>query len=133
MVALRAGASASVFVSFVGDDEIGSKVLKSLNECGLDTKYVKVVNGYKTEINEQYLDEVTKDYTLKRGPSELSQNYSFEMVDEYKQDIKLSDIVILVSKQPKDFLCKVMDFSYENKKMIAYNNISQKIRYRRYK
>lgn len=119
IAALRAGAKKSTLISFVGDDEIGAKVLKSLKKCGLETKYVKTIKGYKTEINEEYLDPITKDYSLKRGPSEISQNYSPEMVDEYHSEISNSDVVILVTKQPKEFLTKVINKCYSLGKITA--------------
>ena len=36
----------SMLVSFVGDDEIGKRVLESLTHCGIDTRFVKVVKGH---------------------------------------------------------------------------------------
>ncbi len=119
VAALRAGAKKSTLVSFVGDDEIGFKVLKSLKNCGLETKYIKIVSGGGTEINEQYLDEITKDYTLKRGPSELSQYYTVQMVKEYENEINEADIVIMVSKQPKEFLIELINTCYKKNKLTA--------------
>ena len=113
LAAKRAGAD-SMLISFVGDDEIGKKVLDSLNNCGIDTRFIKVINGETTEINHQILDEVTKDYSLIRFPSPLSQYYTKEMVSEYKEWILKADAVILVSKQNKDFLEEVINFCYKN-------------------
>ncbi len=111
----RASGGKSTLVSFVGDDEIGKKVFASLKNCGINTQYIKTIEGASTEVNHQYLDETTKDYKLKRFPSPLSQNYTPAMVGEYKDEILKSDIVILVSKQPKDFLTAVIDFCFNNK------------------
>lgn len=109
----RAGAN-SMLVSFVGDDEIGKKVLESLNNCGIDTRFIKVVSGKSTEVNHQILDETTKDYSLIRFPADLSYIYTKEMVDEYKNWILKADAVILVSKQNKEFLDEIIDFCYKN-------------------
>lgn len=114
LAAKRAGAK-SILVSFVGDDEIGSKCLESLKSCGIETQYVNVVRGKETEINIQYIDRETKDYTLERGPAELSQNYDASMVQEYKDLILKADFVVLVSKQPKDFLTEMINFCYNHK------------------
>lgn len=113
LAAKRAGAD-SMLISFVGDDEIGSKCLKSLTDCGIDTRFVETIAGESTEINHQYIDKITRDYTLKRGPANLSQNYSPDMVEKYKDYILQADFVILVSKQPKDFLTAVIDFCDSN-------------------
>lgn len=114
LAAKRAGAK-SMLVSFVGDDEIGKKVLESLTNCGIDTRFVKVVEGQSTEINHQILDRETRDYTLQRFPSPLSQYYTPNMVEEYKHWILKADAVILVSKQNKDFLETIIDFCFEHK------------------
>lgn len=113
LAAKRAGAN-SMLISFVGDDEIGGKVLKSLNDCGLDTRFVKTIKGESTEVNHQFIDPVTKDYELKRFPSPLSQYYTPQMVEEYKDYILNADAVILVSKQNKDFLEEAINFCYKN-------------------
>ena len=65
VAAKRAGAD-SMLVSFVGDDEIGHKCLESLQQCGVDIRFVTVVSGESTEVNTQLLDRETKDYTLER-------------------------------------------------------------------
>lgn len=109
----RAGAE-SMLISFVGNDEIGKKCVESLTNCGIDTRFVKTVPGETTEINHQYIDKITRDYTLKRFPANLSQNYSPSMVDEYKDFILKASFVILVSKQPKDFLTAMINFCSEN-------------------
>lgn len=113
VAAKRAGAS-SMLISFVGDDDIGTKVLNSLNDCGIDTRFVEIVNGVVTEVNHQLLDEKTKDYSLIRFPSPLSQYYNPEMVDKYKHWILKAAAVILVSKQNKDFLETIIDFCHKN-------------------
>lgn len=113
-VAVKRAGAKSMLVSFVGDDEIGKKALESLNKCGLDTRFVEIVKGESTEINYQLVDRVSGDYTLERGPANLSQNYDVSMVDKYKKYILKADCVVLVSKQPKDFLKAVIDFCYEN-------------------
>lgn len=113
VAAKRAGAK-SMLISFVGDDDIGKRVLKSLNDCGVDTRFIEVVKGVKTEINHQLLDEKTKDYSLVRFPSPLSSYYTPEMVEKYKDWIKKAAAVILVSKQNKDFLEEIIDFCYQN-------------------
>ena len=113
LAAKRCGAD-SMLISFVGDDEIGTKVLASLKKCGIDTRFIKIVNGESTEINHQILDKKTKDYSLIRFPSPLSQYYTPVMVKEYEEWIKKADAVILVSKQNKDFLEEIIDFCYKN-------------------
>lgn len=70
LAAKRAGAD-SMLISFVGDDEIGKKVLESLNNCGIDTRFIKVIEHESTEINHQIFDPKTKDYSLVRFPSPL--------------------------------------------------------------
>lgn len=113
VAAYRAGAD-SVLVSFVGDDDIGSKVLKSLEECGLDIKYITVVKDASTEINVQYWDSKTKDYELHRGPASLSNKYDRSMLKIYREEILKASAVNLVSKQPKEFLTDVIEFCYDN-------------------
>ena len=113
LAAKRAGAD-SMLISFVGDDEIGKKVLESLNNCGIDTRFIKVIEHESTEINHQIFDPKTKDYSLVRFPSPLSQYYTPDMVETYKEWILKADAVILVSKQNKDFLEAIIDFCYEN-------------------
>ena len=110
----RAGAD-STLVSFVGDDEIGKKCLESLNKCGINTKYIAVAKGENTEINHQLLDRETKDYDLKRFASPLSQWYGKDTVKQYEKEILSSNFVILVSKQPHDFLIEAINFCHENK------------------
>ena len=113
LAAKRAGAN-SMLISFVGGDEIGKRVLESLNNCGIDTRFVKIVENESTEINHQILDSKTKDYSLVRFPSPLSQYYTPDMVETYKEWILKADAVILVSKQNKDFLEAIIDFCYDN-------------------
>ena len=114
LAAKRAGAN-SMLVSFVGEDEIGRKVLESLTNCGIDTRFVRVVSGQSTEINHQLLDRETRNYDLVRFPSPLSDFYYPEMVEEYKEWILKANAVILVSKQNKDFLEAMIGFCHEHK------------------
>ena len=116
IAALRAGGTGteSMLISFVGNDEIGKKCKESLKANGIDTRFIKTVKGESTEVNHQYIDRETRDYTLKRFPANLSQNYSPDMVKKYKSYILKSDFVILVSKQPKDFLTETINFCYEH-------------------
>ena len=116
IAALRAGGpgTESMLISFVGDDEIGKKCKESLAANGIDTRFVKVVKGQTTEINHQYIDRETRDYVVKRFPANLSQNYSPDMVQKYKSYILKADFVILVSKQPKEFLTEIINFCYDH-------------------
>ena len=113
-VAARKAGADSTLISFVGDDEIGKKVLASLDHFGIDTKYVTVVKGAATEINTQILDRITRDYELERGPAELSYRYTPAMAGQYSKEILRADFVILVSKQPKDFLTEVINLCHAN-------------------
>ena len=113
IAAYRAGAK-SMLISFVGDDEIGKKVFQSLKDSGLDTTFVTVAKGESTEINHQYYNKITKDYEVERFPSPLSQWYTPDMVEKYSEYILKANYVILVSKQPKDFLSAMINFCYEN-------------------
>ena len=115
VAAKRASGGISTLVSFVGDDEIGKKCLESLNKCGIDTRYITVVKGENTEVNHQLLDRETKDYELKRFASPLSQWYGKDTVRMYEKEILDSNFVILVSKQPKEFLTEAINFCHENK------------------
>lgn len=124
-VAAKRGGADSILISFVGDDDIGKYVLNSLIECGMDEKYIKVVKGAKTEVNIQLLDPITKDYELERGPAELSQNYSCEIIKEYEDVLKRASCINLVSKQPKDFLNEVINFAYLNN-ITTYLTVSHK-------
>ena len=113
VAAKRAGAK-SVLISFVGDDEVGKYVLKSLIECGMDKKYIKVIKGANTEVNIQLLDPKTKDYDLERGPAELSQNYQTKMIEIYESLLLKADCINLISKQPKEFLKAIIEFGYKH-------------------
>ena len=124
VAAKRAGAD-SILISYVGDDDIGKYVLDSLVKCGMSDKYIKIVPNAKTEVNIQLLDPITKDYDLERGPAELSQRYYSEMVSEYEELLKKSSTINLVSKQPKDFLCAVINFAHENN-IPSYMTVSHK-------
>jgi ribokinase len=104
----------SILVSFVGDDPEGQQVLESLRNCGIDTQFVFVVEGVPTEVNHQYLHPDTKDYRLERFSAILADHYTSDMVEQYKEQILGADFVILVSKQPKDFLTATIDFCYAN-------------------
>ena len=113
LAAKRAGAN-SMLISFVGDDEIGKRVLDSLNNCKIDTRFIKTIKNQSTEINHQILDPKTKDYSLIRFPSPLSQYYTPDLVKTYEEWILKANAVILVSKQNKDFLESIIDFCYNN-------------------
>ncbi|MCL2280286.1 carbohydrate kinase family protein [Candidatus Saccharibacteria bacterium] len=106
----------SMLVSFVGNDENGKYVLDSLAKRGFKTDYIKVIEGELTEVNIQLLDPKTKDYELERGPNELSQYFTPEMVNEYREQILAADFVVLVSKHNYDFLVRIINFCYENNK-----------------
>ncbi len=117
----RAGAY-SMLVSFVGDDEVGKICLDSLKSTGIDTQFIKTIKGAATELNQLYLSGNETEYTLKRFPSTLPQRYFPETVKEYQEYILKSDCVILVSKQPKDFLIAMIEFCYENNIPVALTN-----------
>lgn len=121
VAAKRAGAD-SMLISFVGDDEVGKLCLESLKSTGVDTRFVKKVKGEATELNHLYLIGDNTEYNLKRFPSNLPQHYSPQMVKEYEEYILKADCVILVSKQPKDFLTSMIEFCYENNIPVALTN-----------
>lgn len=113
VAAKKAGADA-MLISFVGNDEFGGKVIESLKEGGIDTRFVKTVEGETTEVSEQILNKETGEYTVTRLPTKLPQYYYPSMVEEYKEWLLKADAVLLVSKQNKDFLEAMIDFCYKH-------------------
>jgi sugar/nucleoside kinase (ribokinase family) len=108
------GAAVSMIVSFVGNDDMGKEVLRSFDERGLDRRFVFVVDGEQTEWNRQYIIKESRDYDLERGPAELAKHYSPDMVEEYAEQILEASFVILISKQPKEFLTATIEFCHEH-------------------
>jgi fructokinase len=56
----------TVFVSAVGDDELGGEALEKVAQLGLDTRHIRTVAGKPTGTVRVFLNEGQPDYDIKR-------------------------------------------------------------------
>lgn len=112
VAASRAGYRVKM-ISLVGDDEIGRKTLKNLENNGIDCSAVKVLKGVKSDSCKIYVS-LDGENDIHRS-KEAIENFHVGMIEEYADVIKNAEIVVTQSKMPKDVYTALIDFCYANK------------------
>ena len=111
VAAARAGYKVKM-ISVVGDDEVGYKTLKNLEDNGVDVSAVKIKQGVKSDSCKIFvsLDGANDIHRNK----EAIQKFNVELIEEYADLIKNAECVITQSKVPKEVYLVLIDFCYQN-------------------
>ncbi len=111
VAAARAGYRVKM-ISVVGDDEIGYKTVKNLENNGVDCSAVKVLKGVKSDSCKIYVSvEGANDI---HRCKEAIEKFNVGMIQEYADIIKNAEVVITQSKMPKEVYGELINFCYKN-------------------
>lgn len=114
VAASRAGAKVAI-ITRLGKDYIGDTIFKELQYNGVFTNSVEMVEGLKNDCAKIYIDNVTKDNTIKRENGAID-SFKSGMIDRYSSVLLNSKIIVAQMKAPKEFSERLINFCYEYKK-----------------
>lgn len=99
-------------ISIVGDDEIGEKTIKNLQDNGVDVSAVKVLKGVKSDSCKIYvsIDGTNEIVRCK----EAIEKFDLSLIHENEEIIKNAEFVITQSKMPKEVYSSLIEFCYAN-------------------
>lgn len=117
IAAARAGGSVAI-ISRLGNDSIGKTILDNLAYNGVDTSYVELVDGLSNDVSNIYINLKDKDNDIKRQFGAIDSFYA-DMIDKYSDVLLSSSIIVCQLKVPKDVTVRLINFCYENNKMLV--------------
>lgn len=116
VAAARAGAKTTI-ITKLGNDKIGKSILENLRHNNVDTSNVKMVNDLQNDYANIYISIKDKDNDIHRFNGAIN-SFSTDMVDNYREVLLNSKIIICQLKVPKEVTEKLIDFCYENNKLL---------------
>ena len=111
VAAARAGYNVKM-ISIVGDDEIGYKTIKNLENNGIDCSAVKIMKGVKSDSCKIYVS-IEGGNDIHRC-KEAIEKFNVGMIKENAEIIKNAEVVITQSKMPKEVYTALINFCHEN-------------------
>ena len=117
VAAARAGAKVA-FISKIGNDEIGMKILDNLKYNNIDVRGVEIVDGLENDYADIYIDIAEKDNEIIRHGNCID-SFTPDMVERNKDIILNSTIVVCQLKCPIEVTEALLEFcNKHNKKVI---------------
>jgi len=116
VAAARAGAKVTI-LSRVGKDEIGKEIIDNLAYNGVNISNVEVVEGLVNDCSDIYINIKDKDNDIRRVSGAIN-SFSEDIIDRYADVIMESNIIVCQLKIPKEVTVKLIQFCYENNKML---------------
>lgn len=116
VAAARAGAKTTI-ITRVGKDEIGQKILDNLQFNLVDTSNVEMVEGLQNDYATIQINIKDKDNQIKRFNGAID-SFTPNMIEDYKHVLLNSKIIVCQLKCPKEVTKKLIDFCYENNKLL---------------
>ncbi|QGS51624.1 ribokinase [Spiroplasma tabanidicola] len=114
----KLGASVKM-IGHVGNDENGNISIKNLMDNSIDTKYVKKVSNYTTQIANIVVDDNGDNLLI----VDVGANFSFtrEEVEDYKHLIDEADIVLTQLETSIEFIEEFLKYAKEKNKIVILN------------
>lgn len=107
--AARFGAKTAMF-GCVGSDENGAAMIKKLSDAGVDTKYIRVVDGVTTGLAIITLGDNDNTIIVVPGANERADR---SYIDSIKEELLSYDIVLLQHEIPLDTVYYIIDICKE--------------------
>ena len=116
VAASRAGGKV-VFISRIGKDDIGNKMLENLRYNQVDVSGVEVLDDIENDYSDIYINIIDKDNKIVRH-GEAIDSFTTDMVDNNEKLILNSTIVVCQLKCPLEVTEHLLDFCYKNNKKV---------------
>lgn len=116
VAASRAGAKTTI-ISRIGKDDIGKSILENLNFNMVDTCNIEMVEGLENDCSKILINIKDKDNEIERFSGAIN-SFSPDMIDRYSNVLLNSKIIVCQLKVPKEVTEKLINFCYENNKML---------------
>ena len=116
VAASRAGARTTI-ITKLGKDDIGNNILENLRFNMIDTSNVILVDNLENDHSNIYIKIKDKDNEIKRFNGAIN-SFTESMVDDYKDVLLNSKIIVCQLKTPKKVTEKLINFCYDNNKFL---------------
>ena len=115
--AARAGAYTAI-IGPVGNDENGKFLIENAKKNGVDTSYVEVIEGIKTDWAKIKIRYEDKDNDIQRMSGEAINELKPELIRKNKDVLLKSKTIVAQLKCPKETTEELIDFCYDNNKTL---------------
>ena len=112
VAASRAGARTTI-ITRLGNDDIGTKICENLEKNNIDISNVELIDQLDNDAAYIYVNERDKDNDIKRVVGAID-SFTEDMIDDYKDILLSSKIVVAQMKIPKEVSIRLINFCYEN-------------------
>lgn len=113
----KAGAK-TIIITRLGNDDIGKKIFENFKEYNVITSCVEFEDGLENDYSNIYINAQDKDNTIERHSGAIN-SFTVDMIDKYKDIILDSKIIVCQLKMPKEVTTKLINFCYENDKVLV--------------
>ena len=100
-------------ISKIGEDYIGEIILNNLRTNKVNINSIDVSEDLKNDCCKIYIDYKTKDNEIVRENGSIN-NFSVDMIEQHKQTLLNSKIIVAQMKIPKEVSIALINFCYEN-------------------
>lgn len=116
IAAARAGAKTTI-ISRIGKDAEGLKIIDNLKYNNVDTSNVEMISDVENDYSNIYINISDKDNEIKRFGNAID-SFDISMIDNHKQELLNSTIVVAQLKCPIEVTERLINFCYENNKIL---------------
>lgn len=116
VAAAKAGAKTTI-ITRIGKDKIGKEILDNLNYFNIDTSNVEEIENLENDYSNIYINIKDKDNEIKRFSGAIN-SFTVDMIDQYKDIILNSKIIVCQLKIPKEVTIELINFCYKNNKIL---------------
>ena len=116
VAAARAGAIVA-FISRIGKDDIGNRIIENLKYNGVDTNRVDIVEGLENDYSDIYINILDKDNEIIRHGKAID-SFTVDMIENNKDVLLNSTIIVCQLKCPLEVTEALLDFCSKNNKKV---------------
>lgn len=116
VAAARAGAQTTIISKLVKDTQ-GYKIIENLRYNNVDVSNIEMVENGENDYSNIYINIADKDNDIKRFGNAID-SFTTDMVDNHKDVILNSTIVVAQLKCPIEVTERLIDLCYKNKKIL---------------
>lgn len=117
VAASRAGAKTTI-ITKVGKDDIGKELVANLERNMIDISNVEMVDGLNNDYSTIKVRLEDKDNEISRVSGAIN-SFTPDLIDKYSDTLINSKIIVSQLKVPKEVTEKLINFCYENNKMLV--------------
>lgn len=116
VAAARAGAKTTI-ISKLGKDKIGQSIIDNLKTNFVDTSHIELIDGLQNDYSDIHINIKDKDNDIKRYSGAID-SFTVDMIDNNKQVLLNSNIIVCQLKCPLEVTERLIDFCHKNSKTI---------------